>query len=233
MDESLIGVIVIIIGVGLPLLLVGSFILRLFKNYKKNKKLLATGKVAKGTILSIQQTGTYINEQPEVLFNIRVEPDGEPTFDSTAKRVVSLLQIPQIQPGQIIYVKYDPNDHSSVALVEQNNVIQQDTEQIQKKLLKNEEVNVRLNNIGIEAEAIITKFTDLNIMVNGDNKSITLEVKVIPGNDKPFNSIVKGIFMPSGLYKYQPGKEIHIKYDPNDKSIVAIDYSKSEVKKIE
>jgi hypothetical protein len=48
---------------------------------------------------------------------LEVQPPGEPAFQAEAERLVSRLQIPQIQPGNVVGVKYDPSSRA-VALLD-------------------------------------------------------------------------------------------------------------------
>jgi hypothetical protein len=45
-----------------------------------------------------------------------VLPDDAPAFESTVKGVVHEQSVGKFQPGQEIYVKYDPNDQSKVTI---------------------------------------------------------------------------------------------------------------------
>jgi len=58
----------------------------------------------------------YINEQPEIGMTIQVMPSDRPPFQAEARKVVPMIQLAQVQPGQMVEVKYDPNDTSKVAL---------------------------------------------------------------------------------------------------------------------
>ena len=52
-----------------------------------------------------------------------------------------------------------------------------------------------------------------------------MEIQVLPDNEPAFSSIVKGVIKDTNVSFYQPGEEIFVKYDPNDKSKVAIEHS--------
>lgn len=82
-----------------------------------NSRLQATGRPAEATILHISDTGTTINKDPVVRFKLEVRPPGEPPFEAEAERLVSRLQIPMIQPGATVQVKYDPQSRA-VALLD-------------------------------------------------------------------------------------------------------------------
>ncbi len=85
-----------------------------------NRAVLANGRPARAEILQIAQTGTRINDNPVVRFVLEVRPPDEPAFRAETERLVPLIEIPQIQPGTIVSVKYDPASRA-VALVSAGN----------------------------------------------------------------------------------------------------------------
>ena len=87
----------------------------LFKSKKKQaEELMATGSKGAGTVLSVQDTGMTVNDNPRVKMTFRVEPlDGSPAFDLEKTRTVSRLSIPR--QGERYPVWYDPSDASTWA----------------------------------------------------------------------------------------------------------------------
>jgi hypothetical protein len=75
-----------------------------------------TGHSAKAKILDANQTGTYINEQPQVRFVLEVTPASGAPFQSQAIMTVPQIKVPQVQPGNTVDVRYDPEDPSRVAI---------------------------------------------------------------------------------------------------------------------
>jgi hypothetical protein len=85
----------------------------LFGKSKQQKAadLMATGSKGVGTVVSVRDTGTTINDNPRVEMVFRVEPiDGSPTMDLTKKTTVSRVEIPR--QGDRYPVWYDPADAS-------------------------------------------------------------------------------------------------------------------------
>ena len=74
----------------------------------ENRKLRSTGSLARAKVLSANQTGTYINENPVVHFTLEVQPDGEPPFQADAERLVPMVRLAALQPGSEVAVRYDP-----------------------------------------------------------------------------------------------------------------------------
>ena len=76
---------------------------------KKAENLVETGSKGVGTVLSVQDTGMTVNENPRVAMTFRVEPlDGGAAFDVQKTRTVSRVEIPR--QGDRYPVWYDPAD---------------------------------------------------------------------------------------------------------------------------
>lgn len=81
------------------------------------QSVLARGLPAQATILKITDTGTTINQNPLVRLLLEVHPQNEPPFQAETERIIPRLQIPEIQPGVMLEVKYDPAS-KDVALID-------------------------------------------------------------------------------------------------------------------
>jgi hypothetical protein len=96
----------------------------LFKSKKKQAaELFESGQKGAGTVISVQDTGMTVNDNPRVKMVFRVEPiDGSPAFDATKTRTVSRIQIPR--QGDRYPVWFDAEDPSGTwayALVADDN----------------------------------------------------------------------------------------------------------------
>ena len=81
---------------------------------KKAESLLATGSKGAGTVLTVQDTGMTVNDNPRIAMTFRVEPlDGSPAFDVQKTKTVSRVSIPR--QGERYPVWYDPADPSNWA----------------------------------------------------------------------------------------------------------------------
>jgi len=78
---------------------------------------------------------------------------------------------------------------------------------------------------GKPGRAFVKKNTWLGIYVNGNNPWSELEIEVLPADGPAFSAKVKGAIGEQAVAKYQAGEEIFVKYDPLDRSRVAIDHS--------
>jgi hypothetical protein len=82
----------------------------LFSNKrKKAENLVQTGARGVGTVISVQDTGMTVNDNPRVKMTFRVEPlDGGPAFDAEKTKTVPRVQIPR--QGERYPVWYDQAD---------------------------------------------------------------------------------------------------------------------------
>jgi hypothetical protein len=78
--------------------------------------ILAIGAPATGTIVRLVDTGRTINDDPVVEFVVRVVPGEGTAYEARTRGLVSRLDVPQLQPGRVVPVKYDPRDRSRIAL---------------------------------------------------------------------------------------------------------------------
>ena len=81
-----------------------------------NKAIMEQGISARAKILSVQETGVLLNNMPQVLFQLEVYPSSGIPYQATTKAVISLVKIPQYQPGIEIPVKIHPTDPTKVEI---------------------------------------------------------------------------------------------------------------------
>ena len=79
-------------------------------------KIRANGLPATATVIKIWETGVRVNHNPVVGFLLEVQAEGMKPYKAETKALISILIIPQIQPGAVLKVKYDPEDPRRVAL---------------------------------------------------------------------------------------------------------------------
>jgi Short C-terminal domain len=84
----------------------------LFKSKKKQAaELFESGAKGAGTVISVQDTGMTVNDNPRIKMVFRVEPlDGSPAFDAQKTSTVSRVEIPR--QGDRYPVWYDVTDPS-------------------------------------------------------------------------------------------------------------------------
>ena len=211
-----------------------------FYRLRKRKQLLKTGRRAQGKIVEVWDTNVTINNQPQIGLKIEVTPQTGRPFTSEVKMIISRLQTAYYQPGVPCTVRYNPEDTRTVAIenigsfdgsVQEYNPPSSDSSpffpgksknEIEKMLPDIDAENQRIKSIGIESRAIIKSSQWTNIYVNGDNTLNFFEIAVTPDNIPAFESTCYAFISSMSKHKYEAGKEIKVKYDPNDKRKITI-----------
>ena len=73
-------------------------------NSKAGKALMATGADAPATVLGLQQTGTYVNMNPQVIITLQVSPPGQAPFQAQTSTILPMVAVPQVQPGAAVKI---------------------------------------------------------------------------------------------------------------------------------
>jgi hypothetical protein len=94
----------------------GFIIWRVMKGIAPNRQILQNGIPAKATIRQVWQTGTFINNNPQVGMQLEVQPPNGVPYVAQVNAVVPMVNIPQFQPGVVLPVKISPTDPSRVEL---------------------------------------------------------------------------------------------------------------------
>ena len=76
-----------------------------------------TGKPARAIIKKYTWLGIYVNgDNPYVELQVEVLPESEPSFPAKVKGVIKEESVPKYQPGEEIFVKYNPADNKEVVM---------------------------------------------------------------------------------------------------------------------
>jgi len=196
-------------------------------------RLQKTGLPGTAKILEVRDTGVTINNNPQVKLTVEIKNNLGQRYTATIKTLVSRINPFAYQPGMEVPVKIDPkNDQNVVLDFSQNSSAspnrispQQDMDALKSELEQMQKENETILLSGRPARAIIKKYTWLGVNVNGNNPFVELEIEVLPEASASFSSKVKGVIAELSVEKFQPGKEIYVKYDLYDNSKVAIDHS--------
>jgi len=81
-----------------------------------NKQVRENGIPASAKVLEIWDTGVRLNNNPVVGFRLLVTFEDGTSYEAEAKNVVSVVHIPQVQPGAVLPVKVNPENRQLVAL---------------------------------------------------------------------------------------------------------------------
>lgn len=90
---------------------------RAFRPLWRTEAVLRCGLPAEAVVLKVWDTGTAINDDPQVGLRLEVRPVGDAPFQAETVSLVPRLDVAQIRPGAVLQVKYDSQDRRRVALV--------------------------------------------------------------------------------------------------------------------
>jgi hypothetical protein len=79
-------------------------------------KLMENGISAQAQITQITQTNMLVNRNPVALIDLSVQPPNGQPYPVRVRRVVSMFQIMQFQPGATVPVMIDPDDPQNVVI---------------------------------------------------------------------------------------------------------------------
>ena len=90
----------------------------LFSVYRlMNPPEIKNGIAARAEVLEVSDTGTTLNENPQIKLLLKIKkPDGS-TYEAEVKTLVSRLNAANVRPGCQADVKFDPNNPKRVQLV--------------------------------------------------------------------------------------------------------------------
>lgn len=136
-------------------------------------------------------------------------------------------------PGMEVAVKIDPKNEQNVVIDYSGGVqtssgsslLHRNETALKDELLQMQKEHESISASGKSARAIVKKYTWLGVNVNGNNPYVELELEILPEYEASFGGKTKGVIAEASVPKYQPGKEIFVKYDLYDNSKVVIDHS--------
>jgi len=79
------------------------------------EELARSGVDGQATIRSLEATGQYVNNMPEMKLELSVNVNGF-SSDVTHVQVISPAVLPQLRPGATVACKVDPNDHTRLTI---------------------------------------------------------------------------------------------------------------------
>ncbi|MFP6561849.1 hypothetical protein WJ542_26610 [Paraburkholderia sp. B3] len=83
--------------------------------HQERLKLIQTGLDGTADILSVQDTGATVNDNPVVLIHMTVSPANGTPYDVNIQTLVSRIAVPRV--GDKVKIKYAPEDPQHVAIL--------------------------------------------------------------------------------------------------------------------
>ena len=98
-----------------------------FFSESEEESLLSSGIQAEAEILTIANSGNRYDKEPRIVLKLKVIPVNEEPYETEVIMVISQINIPRLQPGKIVKVRYDKKDKMKV-VIEGTESIPQQTE---------------------------------------------------------------------------------------------------------
>lgn len=111
-----ISLVATLLGVALPVALVLWLLKRQQQARAEEARLLREGTRSTATVMTLRETGIYVNHRPQVALRLLIEDPTGGSFEASVDRVVSMVEIPRVQPGCTLAVAWDPQDRGKLAI---------------------------------------------------------------------------------------------------------------------
>jgi hypothetical protein len=108
---------VILGSIAAVLLILGLTVVPIFKRALVEEGVRVEGTDATATIRALEDTGTRVNESPEIAFVLWVEPAQLPAYEAELTTTVSIVDLVHYRVGARVHVRYDPQQPSRIALI--------------------------------------------------------------------------------------------------------------------
>lgn len=101
----------------LSFVVAGFIARRVNRSMQPSEEMLESGLEGTAIVKAIAQTGTWINNNPQVRFLLEVHPPGDEVYQHEMNKVVQIIDVPRIQPGMELKVLIDPANREKVEIV--------------------------------------------------------------------------------------------------------------------
>jgi len=212
----------VLLMIGLPLLgtvlIVGGALLGVGGTRVKN------GILAVGKIVSVRQTGLLVNHQPQLEITVQFSTADGREVSASLKKIVSLANLAQFQPGGLIPIRYDALHPQRIMLDNHaDRAALQDA--LNQQRVKSGEVSQEAVDIakkGVKAKAVVLSAQPTGNIVNGRGE-MALHLKVTrPESGSTFETRVKKAVPQQALSFVLPGSVVEVRYLPEDEKNVVI-----------
>lgn len=199
----------------------GTFIMIFGGKGKKVK----TGPLVVGTLVSIRQTGTYVNEQPQCALTIQFTTQDGKQITAVDKEIISLTNLASLQPGAALPIRYNPLNPQEITIDAKADpkLIEQAKDQylVATGQVTQEATNIKEN--GVQAKGVILSSTPTGNVVNG-NGELELEVRVTRPDCSTYDVTATKAVPHSGLAYTVPGSVVHVFYMSDDEEKIVIGF---------
>ncbi|MEO5927336.1 MAG: hypothetical protein ABIO72_01405 [Patescibacteria group bacterium] len=233
-----------IFGIPFGAFFIFTFWKLLFGPMVKDERLREIGIEADAKILSIAENGSSIQmggqiPKPGMTIRLEVHPTDREAFVTTTNAFLSMFEIQNYQPGSSIRVKFDPTKPQSLVILQgvpatgyynsnagartdaTASMTQSQVDDLTKKLIQLKQDQKDLLEGGIQYDAKVLSFTDMNVEIPDGGTLVTMRVEV-QGPTGPYTAEIMAPVMVAGMGKYQAGHMVFVHVDKNNPHRVAL-----------
>lgn len=219
---------------------------KIAKNNEYNESLRKRGVTAPATVVSARHTVSRSpngRKEMRIDYEVDVQPEGRTPFRQSfnhwrAQRNYTTVRGQLVgEAGRKIWVTFDPNEPSQMIFEHYDEdhlkiIEQKDLEQRRLEFNKLAELNNEIRKVGEEAEAVITRVEDLNLLYpSKGSRGMRLHFDVFPKSGDSFPSETHALIVETSVEKYSAGKKVHVRFDPRKPERVALDSEKNKLLK--
>ncbi|MFE3756484.1 hypothetical protein ACFXO9_19470 [Nocardia tengchongensis] len=181
------------------------------------------GLVGLGTVEGVRQTGVYLNEQPQVRIDFRVEGADGKVFASHAKMIVPLTQLALLRPGVVLPVRYLPAnlDKVEVDLSSDTSAAQEamNAAMIRKGFTTPAKLDIARR--GLSAQAVVRSLSVPGEIRDGYTR-LDLVLVVTRPDGTTFETRTEKFLPPTAVALVQVGRIVGVHYLPENEQEVVL-----------
>ncbi|WP_241774512.1 MULTISPECIES: hypothetical protein [Lysinibacillus] len=182
------------------------------------------GQSAVGLITNIRQTGTVINNKPEVKLELMVIRQGHDKYPAKLRMIVSVANLPQFQPGSVIPLLISVKNPNKIGFDAKGHMNQNDLQSLFNEQLVKQGLSPELADIAQTGEKGLAKVMDvvpLGMAASG-KVQLQLTLAVTKPNRETFKVTVQKELLVVNFARVQQGQIINVIYSPQDPAKLTI-----------
>jgi hypothetical protein len=192
------------------------------------------GQSAVGLITNIRQTGTVINNKPEVKLELMVTRQGHDKYPAKLQMIVPVANLPQFQPGSVIPLLVSEKNPYKIGFDAKGHMNQNDLQSLFNEQLVKQGLSPELADIAQTGEKGLAKVLDVAPLGMAEYGKVQLQLTlaVTKPNGETFKVTVQKELLAANLARVQQGQIINVIYSPQDpaKLTIALPVTEQEIR---
>jgi hypothetical protein len=185
----------------------------------KIAQVAATGVAGTATVTAIEQTGVMVNDNPRCRVRFNITIPGQPVYQHVKTRIMPPAVIARFQPGCAFPVRVDPDDLTSVVVIDSTDFIYAS--------------GAAVLATGQPGTATVRKIFENPQVAGMDIPAWELALRVQADDGRPPYDLRLGTDYPAELGRPRKGDRLAVRIDPDDPRRVAFDWAVSSPRRSE